>query len=341
MQSIKSELKQWVGLQLGTEKFCIQPLTGDASFRSYYRVTHEDRTYIVMWAPPDRETTESFVRIAREWKQAGLLVPNLWGWEAKQGFILLSDFGDTLLFDKLTSQTVELYYDQAMQIIPQLQVAHLSTGLPPFNEAHVRLELSYFQDWFVEKLLNIEITKPILGMLEKVFTHLVQGSHAQPQSVIHRDFHSRNLMVLPENEKLGIIDFQDAMIGPITYDLVSLLKDCYIDWPPEQVESWATFFCERLNSEKLFSPIQSSQFLQWFDWMGLQRHLKVLGIFSRLKLRDNKPHYLAFFPRIIDYVRQVTRQYSEFAEFDSWLIDEILPRLQTEPQTRAKISCEL
>jgi hypothetical protein len=308
-------LKAWVEHQLGSDQFTIAPLQGDASFRSYFRIITNNASYIAMFAPPGQEQTDIFVQIARAWKAHGLTVPTVLGWEPAQGFVLLSDFGDALLLDILQPHTVDQFYQTAMKNLVSLQ--SYTGELPLFNEQHIRRELSLFRDWFVEKLLEIKITPALDNLIENVNTQIIDIIQAQPQVAIHRDYHSRNLMVLPD-KSLGIIDFQDAMIGPITYDLASLLKDCYIDWPRETVCQWVTSFANMLGMEKRHS-IDPNEFLQWFDWVGLQRHLKVLGIFSRLKIRDHKPRYMQDIPRILNYVLEVTGHYPQLEEFDHWM----------------------
>lgn len=324
---IKSELKHWIDETLGTQQYQISALQGDASFRSYYRVCVTDKTYIVMLAPPDKEKTDAFVAIAKSWQAHGLSVPTVWAWQQQAGFALLSDFGDALLLDVLDEQTADNYYSMAMQILLPLQIASpLEYPLLPFDAAYMRQELSLFNEWFLNKLLKTSLTASEDLLLQDVFNRLIAVGQMQPQTVIHRDYHSRNLMVLPDRG-LGIIDFQDAMIGPITYDLVSLLKDCYIAWPLERVHHWALNFYQALKEQNRIENASFTEFVEWFDCVGLQRHLKVLGIFSRLKLRDNKAHYLNDIPRIMDYVLAVTERYPFLAEFDAWLRQRVLPIL--------------
>ncbi len=324
---IKSELKHWIDETLGTQQYQIAPLQGDASFRSYYRVVVADKTFIVMLAPPDKEKTDAFVAIAKSWQTHGLSVPTVLAWQQQAGFALLSDFGDVLLLNVLNEQTVDSYYSKAMQILFPLQNAEpLEYPLLPFDAAYMRQELSLFNEWFLKNLLKTSLTASEDVLLQGVFNHLIAVGQMQPQTVIHRDYHSRNLMVLPDRS-LGIIDFQDAMLGPITYDLVSLLKDCYIAWPLERVHHWALNFYQALHEQNRLEKVSFSEFLEWFDCVGLQRHLKVLGIFSRLKFRDNKAHYLNDIPRIIDYVLAVTQRYPFLAEFDAWLRQRVLPLL--------------
>jgi len=240
---------------------------------------------------------------------------------------LLSDFGDTLLFDVLDDKTAHHFYMKAMQTLLPLQIAKpLDYHLPPFGETHARQELGLFDEWFIEKLLNLSLSAKERTLLETVYHSLIACVQNQTQAVIHRDYHSRNLMVLPDNG-LGVIDFQDAMIGPITYDLASLLKDCYIAWPKDKIYAWVQNFYQLLKDEKRIHDVSLAEFIEWFDCVGLQRHLKVLGIFSRLKLRDGKAGYLNDIPRIMNYVLDVTQRYPFLSELDHWLQQRVLPIL--------------
>lgn len=325
METLKSELKRWIALALGNTDFEIQPLKGDASFRTYSRVLTKDKSYIAMLAPVDFEDTHPFVTIARIWQKHGIEVPTIYGWEPSRGFVLLSDFGDTLLSSRLTIETVDSYYFNAMQILLSLQNIQ-DESLPLFNHQMIRVELSYFEEWFLEKLLGLNI-EPQKAMLEKIFDELILCCVQQDQVTTHRDYHSRNIMI-QENGRLGIIDFQDAVRGPITYDLVSLLKDCYVNWPSEKIMAWVNIYYQHLQAQGKIKSLSQAEFYRWFHFVGLQRHLKVLGIFSRLKIRDNKPHYILDMPRIINYVLQVTSSYAIFADFHQWLCDIVVPPLE-------------
>lgn len=325
MQTIKSDFKQWIGEQLKSNDFSVESLRSDASFRSYYRVKQQDFSYVVMDAPPEREKTDLFVEIAKLWRTHALPVPQVFAWEKQKGYVLLSDFGDTLLLDVLNESNVETYYQQAIDLLVHLQ-ERAPRNLPHFDESYIRLELGLFQEWFCEKLLGHSLSESDQQIIESTDQLLVENCLMQPQVTIHRDYHSRNLMVLEEAEHFGLIDFQDAMIGPITYDLVSILKDCYVQWPPEKIETWAmNYFVKVKEHHPALSDFE--EFMMWFDLTGLQRHLKVLGIFSRLKLRDNKPRYVHDMPRIMRYVTDVTARYEALAPFDDWLNEVILPKL--------------
>jgi aminoglycoside/choline kinase family phosphotransferase len=268
------------------------------------------------------------VHIARSWEEQGVLVPKVWAWQEKMGFVLLSDFGDELLLDSLTPQSANQFYRQAMMDILPIQNTQASPSylLPPFDENHMTTELNLLKDWFLTQLLGLDIEQdlPLLKAVDSTLIHCIQE---QVQVPIHRDYHSRNLMILDDGA-LGIIDFQDAMIGPITYDLVSLLKDCYIQWPQDQIYAWMTYFYEQLIAANRIQNVDLATFERWFDWTGLQRHIKVLGIFSRLKIRDGKPRYLGDMPRIMKYVLDVTSKYRQFEAFDHWLRTKVVSPLQ-------------
>ncbi len=278
-----------------------------------------------MLAPPAKERTDAFVAIGKAWHQHGLQVPNILAWEKAQGFVLLSDFGDRLLLDILATDTADSFYHRAMQSIVQLQSANMSDyALPLYDENFARLELGYFTEWFLQKFLGLTPQEEEAKILSDASNKVVANFTSQPQVIVHRDYHSRNLMVL-ENETLGIIDFQDAMVGPITYDLVSLLKDCYISFGAQQVNRWVEQFHEMLIAHKRIPRGDFQLFLKWFDLVGLQRHLKVLGNFTRLKLRDNKPHYLIHLPRIMNYILEVTKKYPEFTDFHHYMHLNVTP----------------
>jgi aminoglycoside/choline kinase family phosphotransferase len=271
--------------------------------------------------------------------QASILVPELMAYDLDHGFIILSDFGDVWLLEQLKqgSQTqVFDWYSKAIEGLLQIQKVPVDTDLgyavPLFDAKHINLELSYFSDWFLGKLLDLDLKSQQWDVLNQGYALLVQSALKEPQVLIHRDYHSRNLMVLADG-RLGIIDYQDAMVGPLSYDLVSLLKDCYIVWPEEQRDAYLTHFYEKSD----ITHVSCADFKRDFEWMGLQRHLKVLGVFSRLNIRDNKPHYLDDMPRIMNYVTQVIRAYPEFAEFYDLWQQVIVPAFANYQATRDSV----
>jgi len=296
--------------------------SSDASFRRYFRVTHTQGQHIIMDAPPEKENTEAFIRIAQLFKSANINVPAIYQQDLAQGFLLLDDFGCHCFLDKLNPDNATDLYSSAFKTLQRLQTTpSLSKSqLPCYDEALLNRELDIFYDWFLAEYLNLSIPENIKKTLNQI---LITSALEQPQVCVHRDFHSRNLMFLPDNSP-GIIDFQDAVIGPITYDLVSLLRDCYISWPEESVITWMTTYFQQINKLGLINT-DLATFTRWFDLMGLQRHLKAIGIFSRLYLRDNKPTYLADIPRTLEYVSHICNKYPELSEFNHFLLHSILP----------------
>lgn len=314
------QLKNWLK-SLGIEYDDIQPASADASFRRYFRISDNGKTYIVMDAPPEKEDCQPFIEIAEMLLEFGLNVPKILQQDINQGFLLLSDLGKTVFLSELNNNNVDRMYSSAMDALLLLQ-QNTPVYLPAYDEKLLRNELNLFPDWYLEKQLNITVTESQKAVLEKVFDVLIQNALSQPQVCVHRDYHSRNLMVNSElADKPGVIDFQDAVIGAVTYDLVSLLKDCYISWPREKVELWVESFRLKAESLGIIKDISAQQFLRWFDLMGLQRHLKVAGIFSRLKHRDGKTGYLKDIPRTMGYVFEVLELYPEFIDFKKLLRD--------------------
>lgn len=301
----------------------IAPASADASFRRYFRITDESKTFIVMDAPPEKEDCQPFVDIANLLLNYGLNVPEILQQDLEQGFLLLSDLGNTVYLSKLNNKTVDAMYGSAMQSILKMQ-KNAPSNLPTYDEKLLRDELNLFPEWYLDKQLKISLTEKQKIVLEQTFDILIKNALEQPQVFVHRDYHSRNLMVNEKNIAVpGVIDFQDAVIGAVTYDLVSLLKDCYIDWPREKVESWVKYFHTEAESMGIINKTNFDMFLRWFDLMGLQRHLKVAGIFSRLKHRDGKTGYLKDIPRTMDYVVDVVKRYPEFKPLHSLLVDMI------------------
>ena len=318
-------LENWLKNDLKLNILSIAPASSDASFRRYFRVQHNHGPHVAMDAPPDKENVTSFVELDKFFEAFGLHVPHIVAENVNEGFLLLEDFGNTSLLQSLNHETVDALYAKAMQ-----QLLFLQTRIDPhlckintYDYALLNRELDIFTEWFVKGLLGAEL---IDSIKEPLYQHLIQSALEQPKVCVHRDFHSRNLMVL-NDQSLGIIDFQDAVIGPITYDLVSLLRDCYIDWPEQRIECWIKDYYQTLtDANKL--EITYQQFKRWFDWMGMQRHLKAIGIFARLHLRDQKSGYLQDIPRTLNYVLAVSAHYPEFIEFHGFLKTQIVPIYQ-------------
>jgi len=299
----------------------ILPASADASFRRYFRIIEADRSFIVMDAPPEKENCQPFIHIAEMFLSFGINVPQIIKQDLTQGFLLISDLGDTVFLSVLNNANVNAMYHSAMKPILQMQ-QHSEIDLPLYDESLLRSELALFPDWYLKIQLDIALSAKQKSILKEAFDILVENALVQPQVCVHRDYHSRNLMVNPiDADKPGVIDFQDAVIGAVTYDLVSLIKDCYISWPRDKVEAWVNDFYQQALLLNIITDISYQKFLRWFDLMGLQRHIKVAGIFSRLKHRDGKTGYLKEIPRTMDYVFDVVARYPEFKSLEILLKD--------------------
>lgn len=332
-------LQHWAGQQLirlglGPLRGDIVPVSGDASFRRYYRGVVADRSVVLVDAPPDKEDSRPFIEIDRRLSAAGVRVPHLLAVDVEQGFMCLEDFGDRLLWPALEHARIDSAYQQAGQLyqrcfasLLQIQQADARTPpLPLYDEALLLREMRLFSEWFCRGLLQHVLTGSEQALVESAFTQLCQSALQQKQVFVHRDYHSRNLMLLAA-DAIGIIDFQDAVLGPVTYDLVSLLKDCYIEWPEAQVREWALEFAGQAQARDLLPSMPARQFLRDFGLMGMQRHIKVLGIFSRLWLRDGKSGYLGDIPLTFRYLLQAAQAEPSMTVFAQWLADRIQPQL--------------
>ena len=308
-------LLDWLKTQLPHAELTLHPLKGDASFRRYFRVGTPTETYVAVTSPPETENNEAFIKISQAYLALGLRVPKVYAHDLQRGFLLLSDFGDEVLFQKLSPENSDAYYKKALIELGKIQTCSLE--LPHFDANFMGIELKNFEEWLLDKHLKITFTPATKKLIQKTFDLLLHSATQQPQCSIHRDYHSRNLMVLP-NDHIGILDFQDAMHGPITYDVVSLIRDCYIDWPPDAVRTWALFFHQEFL--KLTLPSEE-EFLRYLDLMGIQRHLKASFIFARKHHRDDVDHYLQDIPRTLRYVVNVSDNYVELRDFKSFIED--------------------
>lgn len=309
MQDRFHALKNWLGQTLKRD-FELRPASEDASFRRYFRVTTTEGAHIVMDAPPDKEDARAYVEVAERFYRLGLNVPRILEWDKERGFLLITDLGARMYLDCLNPATVEPLYNDALNALVTLQTGILSDSgfLPDYDLALLKREMELFREWYLGQHLGIALGAAHHRVLDEAFTVLAQSALEQPKVWVHRDYHSRNLMVTPVNNP-GILDFQDAVRGPITYDLVSLLRDCYIAWPQSQVEAWVKAFHARAGQAGLPVGPDGALFLRWFDYMGVQRHLKAIGIFARLNHRDGKPGYLKDIPRTLGYVVDVCRRH--------------------------------
>lgn len=297
-----------------------EPASSDASFRRYFRIKAPNGQFIVMDAPPPQENVEPFVRIADLLTRSQVNVPTIFQQNLSEGFLLLEDFGSQCFLDQLNENTAADLYQTAFDSLFKLQTNTPRSGLPAYDEPLLRRELAIFDDWFLAQSLDIAMPEPLRNTVHDI---LIASALEQPATCVHRDFHSRNLMVL-DADSPGVIDFQDAVIGPVTYDLVSLLRDCYIAWPEQRVEQWMAQYYQRLRQAGLVD-CDLNRFKRWFDLMGMQRHLKAIGIFSRLHIRDNKSGYLKDIPRTLNYVVDVCATYPELADFGRFLHEQVLP----------------
>jgi hypothetical protein len=345
----QQQLTDWLKSLYPDHPFTLAPASADASFRRYFRATFADHTLIVMDAPPQHEDCRPFIHVAQLFAEAGVNVPKVIAQDLQQGFLLLSDLGNTTYLQALNTDSNRLLYGDACNALIQIQRASKEGNLPAYDEAMLLREMRLFPEWYIGKHLQISLNEKHQAVLETTFQRIVQNNLAQPKVYVHRDYHSRNLMVvlpplsnsLPQagertNEKStlqlspGILDFQDAVYGPITYDLVSLFKDAYIGWREADVLDWLIRYWE--NARKAGLPVHADfgEFYRDYEWMGVQRHLKVLGIFARLHHRDGKEAYLKDMPLVMSYLRRACERYIDLKPLLR-LLDEL------EPQTNQQV----
>ena len=310
-----SQLSDWLAKLEApvTRPESLRPASSDASFRRYFRVdANPAGTLIVMDAPPPQEDVRPFVQVAQLFSASGITVPEILASDLERGFLLLSDLGGTTYLQQLNADTAHKLYMDAIEALVQLQVHSQPGQLPEYDRALLLRELMLFPDWYLSKHRCAELTDKQGADLNQVFEVLLANNLAQAQVYVHRDYHSRNLMVIPEQNP-GVLDFQDAVYGPITYDLVSLLRDAYIEWDEEMVLDWVVRYWELARRAGLPVANDIDSFYRDFEFMGLQRHLKVLGIFARLYHRDGKDGYLNDMPLVMQYVRKTAYRYKEFS----------------------------
>ncbi len=326
----RQDLQVWLRQQLN-QAFDMEAVSGDASFRRYFRLRCGDVSYIAMDAPPWQEDSRPFVAVARAMAELGLNVPEVVAEDLEQGFLLLTDLGDTQYAQVIEADNADELYHDALMALLRLQAGPIPPGLlPDYDAALLQREIALFADWLLARHLGMRLEGARQAQWRQACQGLVGTALEQPQVWVHRDYHSRNLMYCPNNNP-GILDFQDAVRGPITYDLVSLLRDCYIAWPRQRVAAWQENYRQQLVRHGLLSDaVGREAFARWCDWMGIQRHLKAAGIFARLYHRDGKPGYLADIPRTVSYIVQASRDYPQLACVRQ-LAQDVLDRL--DPQT--------
>jgi aminoglycoside/choline kinase family phosphotransferase len=321
----RAALQRWLEAQLPGERFALAPASEDASFRRYFRAALDDgRSFIAMDAPPDKEDCRPFVRVAGLLRDAGVHAPQVHAQDLDQGFLLLADLGTRTYLAELAGQdalhNAPRLFSDATDALVKWQLASRAGVLPAYDEALLRREMNLFPEWYVHKHLGKTLSDAQRGSLESIFGLLVKSALAQPAVYVHRDYMPRNLMVCEPNP--GVLDFQDAVLGPITYDAVSLVRDAFLSWEEEQVLDWTVRYWEKAKKARLPVDADFAEFWRAFEWMGLQRHLKVLGIFARINYRDAKPKYLADTPRFLKYVRDTAGRYGALVPLIR-LLDEL------------------
>ena len=332
-----AQISNWLQNDLQLSKYDIKPASSDASFRRYFRITacegkfapYNAKKLIIMDAPPFREDVKPYLRIAKMLAELGLNVPIVLAENLELGFLLLSDLGSIQYLSILNKNNVARLYGDALSALLKMQTSGTRApgSLPEYDRALLQRELEIFREWYLQKHLGLRLSQAQEKLINDSFELLIQSALEQPKVFVHRDFHSRNLMQTDVNNP-GVLDFQDAVIGPVTYDLVSLLKDCYISWPREQLETWALQHKQSLEQSQVIDKMDDQKFLRWFDLMGAQRHLKATGIFARLDIRDGKTDYLKDIPRTLSYVADVSGRYSELHALNELLLS-IMPSLAT------------
>jgi hypothetical protein len=303
------DLENWLKICLSGEPYSLAPASADASFRRYFRVRAGERSYIAMDAPPEKEDCRPYLHVAALFGAAGVHVPRVLEQDLAQGFLLLTDLESTTYLEALNDATAPALYRDAVAALVKIQLASRPGELPEYDAALLTRELRLFPDWYVAKHRQAALSPSQAAVLEGAFELVLRNNLAQPRVYVHRDYHSRNLMVTTPNP--GILDFQDAVYGPITYDLVSLFKDAYVSWSEERVLDWVIRYWEAAKRERLPVAADFSEFYRDFEWMGVQRHVKVLGIFARLCHRDGKDGYLKDMPLVMGYLRRACERYRE------------------------------
>ena len=325
-------IREWLASELGwSHELRLEPASADASFRRYFRVWRASgSTAVVMDAPPEKEDTAPYLHVGSLLRASGVHVPEVEAVDSARGFLLLEDLGSTHMLARLRAggDPDQLYCEAlATLALIQLRGAGATRELAPYGAEVLEREMQLLPAWFCARHLQLAPTAEQTGLLAETFGFLIREALAQPVVFVHRDYHSRNLMITAARSP-GVIDFQDALAGPIGYDLVSLLKDCYISWPRSRVIAWLDDYRERLRAAGADTGADGAEFLRWFELAGLQRHLKVLGIFSRLWYRDGKREYLADLPLTLQYVRDTAARYRELARFSAWVESDLVPGLE-------------
>lgn len=325
-------IRDWLSQQIGWPRDGrLESASADASFRRYFRIwTASGATRVVMDAPPDKENTGPYLQVSAMLQACGVHVPEVLMADPGRGLVLLEDLGQTHMLASLQQGAdAATLYRAALETLAliQLRGGPAARSLPPYDAQALRREMNLLPEWFCERHLRLALDAEARALLEQTFAFLIAEAARQPVVLVHRDYHSRNLMITAERSP-GVIDFQDAVAGPVGYDLVSLLKDCYIEWPRARVEQWVGDYRRQLRAQGGPAGDSHEQFLRWFDLIGLQRHIKVLGIFARLWYRDGKRGYLADLPLTLQYVRDTAARFAELAAFSRWVEAVLVPGLE-------------
>lgn len=355
------QLTSWVQKTYDDPSLVLDVVSADASFRRYFRFNYRQQSLIAVDAPPDKENSQRFKDLSLALLSHNVNVPTVLQFDGTLGFMVLNDFGDELLmplakqsplvFDRHTDITplpqetlqsaftacISLYQKMLAPLFGVMKVKEIAGDtLDVYDTQKLMAEMQLMEDWFFPEYLAYALSDQERALIHRTKAQLLTTALAQPQVGVHRDYHSRNLMILPD-QTVGVIDFQDAVVGPLTYDLVSLLRDCYLVFPEQVITRLVTDFYQQCMREQLISSsVTVSEFVRWFDWMGLQRHIKVLGIFARLSFRDGKDSYLADIPRVFDYVTDVAGRYEELQEFQQWMLNKVKPMLVQKDSERRK-----
>jgi N-acetylmuramate 1-kinase len=328
----QQQLIEWLKGQYPDTPFEITVASADASFRRYFRATFADgSTCIIMDAPPQHEDCRPFLHIGKLFEYAGTHVPHVYAQDLEQGFLLLSDLGNTTYLQALSADSAHHLYGAATDALIKIQLASKENELPPYDEALLRRELNLFPEWYIAKHLGVTLTDKQSNDLERAFQRILANNLAQPCVYVHRDYHSRNLMVVGENNP-GVLDFQDAVYGPITYDLASLFKDAYIRWEEQEIMDWLIRYWEKARRAGLPVREDFGEFYRDYEMMGVQRHIKVLGIFARLYHRDGKDGYLKDMPLVFEYLHKACERYIDLKPLLN-LLDELEPQVETKGNT--------
>lgn len=317
-------IQTWITSVLGSDQFETHFLAGDASFRRYARIKLNNKTFMLMDAPPEKEDCGPFVTIDEFFAAHGVRVPKIVAKDLTQGFLLLEDFGDVLLSTLLNDQTVDDYYAQCFKQLIQLQGIDGTAHFPEYSYDKLISEMELLTDWLLPAL-QIQPTAEESALIKRTFAILANAALAQPQVIVHRDFHSRNLMKINDDTELGVIDFQDAVIGADTYDLISITRDAYVQWNAERVYRWFKMFYDLLPAASK-QDRNFEQFKKDADMMAIQRHIKILGIFVRLFERDGKSGYLKDLPRVMWYLLEESKPYPELQPFMHFIHTTVMPK---------------